>query len=141
RFHVDRSNLRTIGKTVCRDGPGDQRHQAADVDVVNAQYRHTVKRQVLDELKEGLAQFAKVVAVGFHVVGIDVGDHRQHRLQIKKRSVGLVRLHYDELAAAELGVGTGRFKAAADNESWIHVRCGKHARDQAGGRSFAMCAG
>ena len=53
--------------------------------IVHAQHGHAVERQPLQEVEERLAQPAEVVAVGFHVVGVDVGDHRQHRLQIAGR--------------------------------------------------------
>jgi hypothetical protein len=41
---------------------------------------------------------ARRVVVGLHVIGVDVGDDRQHRLQVQERGVGFVRLDDDELA-------------------------------------------
>src|SRR5256885_2995812 len=36
--------------------------------------------------------------IGLHVVGVDVGHHRDHRLQIQKRGVGLVGLDDDKFS-------------------------------------------
>ena len=68
--------------------------------IVDAQHRDAVERQALHEIEKRLAQPPEVVAVGFHVVGVDVGDHREHRLQIQERRVRLVGLDHDEFAAA-----------------------------------------
>jgi hypothetical protein len=53
------------------------------------------------------------------VVGVDVGDHRDHRLQVQEGRVGLVGLGDDELAGAEARVGAGAVQAPADDEGRI----------------------
>jgi hypothetical protein len=52
----------------------------------------------LQEIDEGLLQALEVVAVGFHVVGVDVGDHRNHRRQEQEGGIGLVGLGHQEIA-------------------------------------------
>jgi hypothetical protein len=60
---------------------------------------------VAEELDEGALQLLEVLAVGLHMVGVDVGDHRDHRLQVEERRVRLVGLGHEELALAEARVG------------------------------------
>jgi len=46
----------------------------------------------LQETDKRLLQPRKIVLVSLHVVGVDVGHHRGHRLQVKKGGVGFVGL-------------------------------------------------
>ena len=64
------------------------------------------RRAGLQEIDEGLLQPREVVAVGLHVVGVDVGDHRDHRLQVQERGVGLVGLDDDEFARAQARIAS-----------------------------------
>ena len=98
---------------------GDQRQDLAHVRIVGAQHRGAVERQVLQELRERLLELREVVLVGIHVVGVDVGDHRDHRLQVQERGVGLVGLDDDEVAGAEARVGAGGVEAPADDEGRV----------------------
>ena len=70
-----------------------------------------VERQALREVDERLLQPREIVAVGLHVIGVDVGDHRQHRLQTQERRVGFVGLGDQELAVAQARVGVRRHAA------------------------------
>ena len=79
--------------------------------VVGAQHGDAVERQALQEIDEGLLQPAEVVAVGLHVVGVDVGDDRDHRRQEQEGGIRLVGLGDEEVAAAQAGVGAGRSSA------------------------------
>ena len=49
---------------------------AAHVRVVDAHDRHAVERQALQEVDERARELREVVLVRLHVVGVDVGDHR-----------------------------------------------------------------
>ena len=75
------------------------------------------------------------------MVGIDIGDHGQHRLQVQKRCVGFVGFDNDELATAQTRVGACRLQAPADHERRIHLRFREDARDQARGGGFSVGAG
>ncbi|MBV6449232.1 MAG: hypothetical protein FCKEOINB_02975 [Nitrosomonas sp.] len=77
---VNGAHLRLFGQAVRGDRFGNQRHHFADIGVVHANHRHAVKRQVLQEIHEGLLQPAEVVTVSFHMIRIDVRHDRQHRL-------------------------------------------------------------
>ena len=53
---------------------------------------------MLEEVHEGLLEAREIVAVGFHVIGIDVGHHRDHRIEQQEGGVRLVRLGDQEVA-------------------------------------------
>ena len=71
------------------------------------------------------------MAIRFHVVGVDVGDHGEHRLQNEKRGVGLVGLRDEEFTGTEPRVGVGRQEPAADDERRVEASLGEHAGDEA----------
>ena len=133
--------LRVRGEAVGDDRLGDRRQDLAHVGVVDAQHRDAVERQPLREVDERALQPLEVVAVGLHVVGVDVGDHGQRRLQVEERRVGLVGLGDQELALAEPRVRVRRQEPAADHERRIEAAFGQHRRDQARRRRLAVRAG
>jgi hypothetical protein len=96
---------------------------------------------VVQKVHERLLQPAKVVAVGVHVVGVDVGDDRHHRQQVQERGVGLVGLDHDVFARPQPGVGPGAVEPPADDEGRVQFGGGQHAGDQAGGGGLAVGAG
>jgi hypothetical protein len=61
----------------------------------------------VQEIDEGRLQAIEVMAIGFHVVGVDVGDDRHHRQQIQERRIGLVGLDHDVVAAAQRALAPG----------------------------------
>src|SRR5207244_1094211 len=113
----------------------------ANVDLIEAQYGGPVERQSLCEIDKRLLQPAKIVAVGFHVIGVDVGDHSEHRLEYQKRRIRFVGLGDQKLAAAEARVRVRRNQAASDDEGWIESALGKDAGDEAGRRGLTVRAG
>ena len=79
--------------------------------------------------------------VGVHVIGVDVGHHRDHRLQVQEARVRLVGLDHDEFTRTQLGVRAGRDQPPADHESRVEAALGQHARHQAGRGGLAVRAG
>jgi hypothetical protein len=128
-------------KTVGDDLLADQRHDLAHVGVVCAEHRHAVEGQPLNEVHEGLLQAAEVVAIGFHVVAVDVGDDRQHRRQQEEGGIGLVGLGDEEVTRPETRVGAGRVEPTANDECRVHATSGEDRSHQTGRRGLAMCAG
>ena len=61
----------------------------------------------------------EIMAVGFHVVGVNVGDHRHHGQQIEKRGVGFIGFHHDIVARAQLGIGARAVQATADHKGRV----------------------
>ncbi|MNE91885.1 hypothetical protein D3C80_1895550 [compost metagenome] len=80
----------------------------------------------MQELDEGFLQLVEVTFVGRHVVGVDVGDNRDHRLQVQEAGIAFVCFSDQVAAGAQLGIGTGSGKAAADNEGWVQATGGEH---------------
>ncbi|MNJ55051.1 hypothetical protein D3C77_505230 [compost metagenome] len=95
----------------------------------------------MQEIDEGALQLVEVALVGAHVIGIDIGDHRHHRLQVQETGVALVGLGDQVAAAAQLGIGARRVQPAADDERGVQPGGGEHRRQQAGGGGLAMGAG
>jgi hypothetical protein len=110
--------------------PGSSTHRIAG----------TVERHLVDELDERLLQPGEVVAVGVHVVGVDVRDDGHHREQVEERRVRLVGLDDDVVARAEARVGAGRVEAAADDEGRVEPGLGEDAGDEARRRRLAVRA-
>ncbi len=75
------------------------------------------------------------------MVGVDVGYHRHHRLQVQEAGVAFVRFGDQVTAAAQLGIGTGRGQTATDDEGRIEPACCEHRSQQAGGGGLAMGSG
>ncbi|EXI76168.1 MAG: hypothetical protein AW07_00682 [Candidatus Accumulibacter sp. SK-11] len=119
----------------------DQRHDLAHVGVVGTEHRDTVERQALDEVHEGLLQATEVMAIGFHVVAVDIGDDRQHRRQQEERGVGLVGLGDEKVTRAEPGIGAGSVETAANDEGRVHAAFGENRGHQTGGGGLAMGSG
>src|SRR5207248_2370020 len=78
-----------------------------------------------------LLQPRKIVLIRLHVIGVDVGDHRGHGLQVEKGGIGLVGLDDDELAGPEPRVGGGAHEPAADHERGLEPALREHARSEA----------
>ena len=79
--------------------------------------------------------------VGVHVVGIDVGDRRNDRIQHQEGRIGLVRLGHQEFALPQARVGAHRRQPTADDEGRIGAAFGEDARHQRGSGGLAMRAG
>ncbi len=108
--------------------------------VVAAHHRETVERQVVQELDEALLELLEVAAVRAQVVVVDVGDDRDHRLQVQERGVALVRLRDQVAAGAELRVAAGALQQAADHERRVEAALGEHRGDEARSRGLAVRA-
>ena len=138
--HVDGTHLRILAEAVAGYRARHVSQDLAHAGVVHAQDGRAVERHAVQEVHERLLEAAEVVAVGFHVVGVNVGDHGHHGQQVEERGIGLVGLDHDVLALAQPRVGTGAVQAPADDEGRVQPRLGQHAGDQAGGRRLAVRA-
>jgi hypothetical protein len=139
--HVDGAHLHVLVHAVGDDRARDHRDDRAHAGIVAADHRRAVERHAVQELDERGLQAREVVAVGVHVVGVDVGHDRQDRHQVQERRVGLVGLDHDVLARAEARVRAGAVEAAADDEGRVDAGLGQHAGDQRRRRRLAVRAG
>ena len=139
--HIDGPHLRFFAETVACDGTGDLRHNVAHHRIIGTENGRAIKRHAVQKIDKGLFQPAKVMSIGFHVVSINIGDHRHHGQQVQKGCVRFIGLHNDVVARAELGVGTGAVEAAANHKGRVQSAFGQHACHEAGGGGFPMGAG
>ena len=117
------------------------RQDVADIGIIAAHHGDAVERQAVEKIDEGRLQALEVVAVGFHVVGVDIGDHRNDRRQEQKRGIRLVGLGHQEVAAAQSGIGAGGVQATTNDEGRIDTAFGQDTGHQAGRRRLAVRAG
>src|SRR3546814_1627158 len=78
-----------------------------------------LKRQPVQELGERIAHAREVAAVVLQVVGVDVGDDRDQRVQAQEAAVALVGLGHQPVAAAQARVCAGGEQLAADDEGRV----------------------
>ena len=78
RPHVFGANIGMVIQAVAHHLFGDLRHDLIHRRIIGTQYSHPVERQPLEEINKGLLQLAEVMAVGLHVIGIDIRDDRNH---------------------------------------------------------------
>ena len=117
------------------------RHDLAHVGVVGAEDGNAVERQTLEEIDKRLFQPPEVVTIGLHVIGVDVGDDRDHRRQEEEGRVGLVSFGHQKVARTEARVGAGGIQTSADDEGRVHGAFGQNRRHEAGRRRLAVRAG
>ena len=79
RPHIDRADLRTLLKTVAGDRAGHLAQNVTHGRIVGTQNSGAVKRHAVQKIYKRLLELAKVVAVSFHVVGVDIGYYGHHR--------------------------------------------------------------
>ena len=138
---VHRAHLRLGAEAVADDRLRHERQDLAHVRIVDAQHGDAIERQPVREFDERLLEPREIVAVGVHVIGVDVRDDFDHRKEIQERRVRLVRFRDDEVARAEPRVRARAVQTPADHEGRIEAARGQHARDERGRRGLAVRAG
>ena len=79
--------------------------------------------------------------VAVEVLGFEIGDHRDRRVELEEGPVVLVRLADHDLAGADPGVGVGEPRMSADEHRGIEPGLGQKMADQRGGRGLAVGPG
>ena len=75
------------------------------------------------------------------MVGIDVGDHRNHRREEQEGGIGLICLGDNEVSGTQTRIRSGSVQTSADYEGGIHAALGHDRRHEAGRRRLAVCSG
>src|SRR3546814_3720642 len=84
-----------VRKTVGDDRPADVGEQFAHDRIVDAHHGKTVERQAMQEFDERRTQLLEVVRVSFEMIGVDVGDRRDHRSEEHTSELqSLMRISY-----------------------------------------------
>ena len=95
----------------------------------------------MQEVDKGGAQLVDITVVGRHVIGIDVGHYRKHRLQVHERGITLIRFSHQIITLAEPRVRISAFEASANDKGRVEAALCEHPCDQTRGRRLAMRAG
>jgi len=82
--HIAGAHIGIIAKAVTDQLPVNPRQQTPYYRIINAHHCQTVERQVLQKFDKGIFQTGKITTVGMHMIGINIGHHRYHRLQVQK---------------------------------------------------------
>ena len=92
------------------------------------------------ELAEGLLDVLER-AVVVEMVGLDVSDHDDVRVEVEEGAVGLVRLADEVAAVAVLAVGVVALDDAADEEGRVEAELVEHRGDHGGRSRLSVGAG
>ena len=128
-------------QTVAHDLLGDLRHDVIDVRIIRAQHGHTIEGQTLEEVHEGLLQLTEIVPIGFHMIGIDVRHHGDHRRQAQERRIGLIGFGHQKITLAEARIGTRRIKPATNHKGGVKAALTQNRSNQTGRRRFTVRTG
>ena len=79
---IHRAYLRRFVKAIGGDRFGNLRENGAHIGVVETHHRHAVERQPLAKIHERLFQLFEIMVIGVHVIGVDIGDDRNHGRQV-----------------------------------------------------------
>ena len=109
--------------------------------VVNAQHCPAIERQPLQEIDECLLEPLEIMAVGIHVVGVDVGHDGHDRRQAQEAGVRFVGLGNQIVSRAQAGIAAGGRQAAADHEGRVQSGASQRTGDQAGRGRLAVRTG
>ena len=135
------AHIGRAGQAVGDHGTTHIGHQLGHVRVIDAQHGHTEERQVVKKFQERFLQPVETALIGVQVVPIDIGHHRDDRLQQQERSIGLVGLGHQVASLAQSGIGAKSVDQPADDKGRIHPGAGQQAGDQRGGGGLAVRAG
>ena len=83
-LHIHRTHLHALTQPVAHHGALEAAQDATHAKVVAADHGRAIKGQPVQKLNEGLVQAVQAVTIGFHVIGVDVGDHAEHRGELQE---------------------------------------------------------
>ena len=121
---VERDALEPVVRGV-RAAVGDvalleARQQRLHVGVIEAEHVEPVERHPVAELDERVLERVERLVV-VHVLGVDVGDDGDRRVQVQEAAVALVGLDHHQVALAELGVAAEDVHLAADHRGGVEA--------------------
>jgi len=94
----------------------------------------------VQKVDEARLQLREVPLVRTEMVVVDIGDDRDHRLQMHERGIALVGLGDQIAARAEARIAVRALQAPADHERRIEPALGEDARHQTRGGGLAVRA-
>ena len=139
--HPFRTDIGVVIQTITHDLLGDLRDDVIHIRIIGAEHSHPIERQALEEVHEGLFQFAEVMAIGFHMIGIDVCHHRNHGRQAQEGGIRLIGLSHQKLPFTQARIGTGGIQTAPDDKGRIEATLSQNRGNQTRCRGLAMRPG
>ncbi len=139
--HIDRAHVAVVAETVSHGRTLHLRQDFTHHRIIQTHHGQTVERQVVQELDESFLQLVEVTVVGRHVIGVDVGDHGDQRLQVQEARIAFIGFGDQVAAGAKLGIGACGVQTTTDDERRVQATGGEHRSDQAGGGGFAVGTG
>ena len=92
----------------------------------------------MQKIHEALLQTLEVAVVRLQVIVVDVGDDRDHRLQMHERGITLIRFGHEIATLSQTCIRIRSDQAPADDECRIEPAFCKHACHHAGRRRLAV---
>ena len=83
----------------------------------------------MQELEKGATQYGKVTTVGLHVIGFDVSDDGNHRLQMQKRGITFISLCNQYAPRAKLRMTPDTVDQATDDEGGVQSTLTQYRSD------------
>ena len=119
----------------------DAAHDVTHTRIVSAHHRCAIERHTVQEVHKRGMQTPQVMAIGFHMVGIDIRHHRHHRQQVQERRIRLIGLDDDVLAGTQPGIDARAVQSAANHKGRVQPALCQHAGDQTGRGRLAVGSG
>ena len=135
------THIGIVADTISGHRLGHRGPDGAHMRVINTEHGTAVKGQMLQKINERLLQLAEIMGIGIHMISIDIGHRRHHRVQIQERSIRFIGFSDQKIALPKQGIGAGRSQPPADNKRRIKTGMGENGRHQTGSGGFAMGAG
>ena len=130
QYDVGRNEIRIVVDSVGHDRPRHRGQHLANLAVVHAQHCKSVERKPMQKLEKRASQPLEISVERRHVIGIDVGDDCNDRMQQQKRGVALVA-SATRYSPAQPRVRTAAQKASPDDERRVESAGGKQAGHEA----------
>ena len=98
--------------------------------IIQTQHGHTEKREVMEKLQKGSLQLVETALVGIQMIPVDIGDQRNHRLQLQERAVAFIRLGHQVATFSQARTRTERVDHSANDKGRVQPRLGEDAGNQ-----------
>ena len=95
----------------------------------------------MQKIHEALTQAIEVAFVRAEVIVVDIGDHRDQRLQVQERRIALIGLGHEISTGTESRIGPRTLQTTTDDEGRILATLGEYRRHEARGCGLAVRSG
>jgi len=147
-LHLARDSADVLGTqhrifrdAISRHRRGHARQNGAHMRIVHTQHGAAIEGQALQEFDKRAFELFEVVAVGIHVVGVDIGDDRDDGREQEEGRIRLIGFGHQKFARTQTCVRSGSVQFAANHKGRIKAGRFQNAGGQARRRGLAVRAG